>query len=103
MHEHFQSICRQLFRPAEGGGNDVSVFDPTDQFKSDSDEPAKAVRRLNAAFLILLAGQKHPDYKNAQSLLHRTAESTDESEIAQFYLAAVDRIHKEIENVCFSS
>ncbi len=101
MLKHFQSICRQLFRPAEGSGDDVSVFDPTDQFKSDSDDPAKAVRRLNAAFLILLAGQKHPDYKNAQSLLHRTAESTDESEIAQFYLAAVDRIQKEIENVCF--
>jgi len=62
MRKHFQSICRQLFRAAEGGrDDDVSVFDPTDQFKSDSDEPARVARRLNAAFLILLAGQKHPD------------------------------------------
>ena len=95
----FQSICRHLFKPAEG--NDaVSIFDPTDPFRSDADESAKVARRLNAAFLILLAAQKHPDYKNAQSLLHRSAESTDGSEIAKFYLAAVDRIHKEIENVC---
>jgi len=100
MRKHFQSICRRLFRAAEGGGDDVSVFDPTDQFKSDSDEPARVARRLNAAFLILLAGQKHPDYKQAQTLLDQTADSTDGSEIARFYLAGADRIHKEIENVC---
>jgi hypothetical protein len=95
----FQSICQRLFKPVNGD-DDVSVFDPTDQFKGDSDEPAKVARRLNAAFLTLLAGQKHPDYKKARSLLHQTAESTDGSEIARFYLAALDRIHKEIENVC---
>ena len=97
MLKHFQSICRHLFKPAESD-DAVSVFDPTDQFKGDADEPAKVARRLNAAFLILLAGQKNPDYKKAQSLLHQTAESTGGSEIAQFYLAAVDRIQKEIEN-----
>ena len=96
MLKHFQSICRRLFKPPEG--NDaVSVFDPTDQIQSDSDELTEVSRRLNAAFLILLAGQKHPDYKKAQTLLQQTAESTDGSEIARFYLAAADRIHKEIE------
>jgi hypothetical protein len=69
MLEHFQSICRHLFKPAEG--NDaVSIFDPTDPFRSDADESAKVARRLNAAFLILLAAPKHPDHKKAQSLLH---------------------------------
>ena len=62
MLEHFQSICRHLFKPAEG--NDaVSIFDPTDPFRSDTDESAKVARRLNAAFLILLAAPKHPDHK----------------------------------------
>jgi hypothetical protein len=58
----FNPICHRLFKPPEG--NDaVSIFDPTDQIQSDSDELAEVTRRLNAAFLILLAGQKHPDYQ----------------------------------------
>jgi hypothetical protein len=99
MFELFQSICRRLFMAGEGDGA-VSVFDPSDPLKGESGEPAKIAQRLNPAFLILLAGPKHPDFEKAQTLLHQTAESTDGSEIAQFYLAAADRIHTEIETVC---
>ena len=66
----FQSICCQLFWPVEG---EDAVLDPMNPFKGDSDQPAKIARRLNAAFLMLLAGQKHPDYKMAQALLHQTS------------------------------
>jgi hypothetical protein len=69
MLEHFQSICRHLFKPSEGNDT-VSIFDPTNPFRSDANEPAKVARRLNAAFLILLAGPKHLFHKKAQSLLH---------------------------------
>jgi hypothetical protein len=85
--------------PGEGD-EAVFVFDPSDPFKGESGEPAKVAQRLNASFLILLAGPKHPDYEKAQTLLYQTAEATDGPEIAQFYLAAADRIHTEIENVC---
>ena len=95
----FQSICRQLFKPVEGD-DVVSVFDPADQLSGDADEPAKVARRLNAAFLTLLAGKNHPDHRRAQTFLHQAADSTHGKEMARFYLAAVDQIHTEIENVC---
>ncbi len=96
MIEHFESICYQLFSPT-GKADPLPVFNPAQQFTDESDEPADIARQLNAAFLILLAGSKHPQFKKAQSELHRATRSDEWSKIAQFYLSAVDRIRHEIE------
>ena len=96
MIEHFESICYQLFSPP-GKADPLPVFNPAQQFTDESDEPADIARQLNAAFLILLAGSKHPQFKKAQSELHRATRSDEWSKIAQFYLSAVDRIRHEIE------
>jgi len=96
MHKTFESICYQLFKPA-GRDPALPVFNPAEQFTDESKEPAAIARQLNAAFLILLAGNRHPQFKKAQSELHRAARSDEWSKIAQFYLSAVDRIRHEIE------
>ena len=98
MFEHFESICYHLFSPT-GKADPLPVFNPAQQFTDASNEPAGIARQLNAAFLILLAGKNHPDHRRAQTFLHQEADSTHGKEMARFYLAAVDQIHTEIENV----
>jgi len=64
MIEHFESICYQLFKPA-GRNPALPIFNPAQQFTDESDEPADIARQLNAAFLILLAGNRHSQLKKA--------------------------------------
>ena len=96
MFQHFESICYHLFSPP-AKTDSLSVFNPAEQFTDASNEPAGAARQLNAAFLILLAGSKHPQFDKAQAALHRAAHSDEWSLVAQFYLSAKDRIRHEIE------
>ena len=96
MFEHFESICYQLFSPS-GKAGPLPVFNPALQFTDASNEPAGIARQLNAAFLILLAGSKHPHFEKAQAGLQRAAHSDEWAAVAQFYLSAKNRIRHEIE------
>ena len=97
MFQHFESICYQLFSPMEKN-NLLPVFDPVTQFTDGSDDATDIAQRLNAAFIILLAGSKHPQFEKAQASLHRASHSEEWSPVAQFYLSAKERIRHEIEN-----
>jgi hypothetical protein len=97
MIEHFESICHHLFSPT-AKADSLPVFNPVKQFTEESNEPAGIARQLNAAFLILLAGSKHPQFEKAQAGLKRVIHSDEWSQVAQFYLSAKDRIGHEIEN-----
>ena len=101
MIEYFESICYQLFKPT-GKAGILPIFNPTEQFTDESNEPAGIARQLNAAFLILLAGSKHPQFEKAQAVLQRATNSDEWSYVAQFYLSAKDRIGHEIENATAS-
>ena len=96
MFQHFESICYQLFSPTEK--NDfLPVFDPVTQLTDGSDDATDIAQRLNAAFLILLAGSKHPHFEKAQAALLQATHADDWSQVAHFYLSARDRIRREIE------
>jgi hypothetical protein len=116
MLKFFESICYQLFKPA-GAAEILPIFDPAESFEPElttngltgeglmteglagtSNESEDIARQLNAAFLILLAGRQHPQFKKAQAALRRATDSDEWSPVAQFYLSAKDRIHHEIEN-----
>ncbi|MFC1882103.1 hypothetical protein ACFL2S_11480 [Thermodesulfobacteriota bacterium] len=97
MFEHFESICYHLFSPT-GKADPLPVFNPAQQFTDASNEPAGIARQLNAAFLILLAGNKHLLFEKARAVLHRATHSDKWSPVAQFYLSAKDRIRHELEN-----
>jgi hypothetical protein len=97
MFEHFESICYHLFSPSGKADPLLVVFNPAQQFTDVSNEPAGIARQLNAAFLILLAGSKHPLFEKAQAALHQATHSDQWSPVAQFYLSAKDSIRQEIE------
>jgi hypothetical protein len=59
MLEDFETVCFELFKP-EADGDTLTVFDPLEQFDPQAEEHADIARSLNAAFLIVLAGRKHP-------------------------------------------
>ena len=96
MIEHFESICYRLFSPGEKNGF-LPVFNPADQFSNESDDPTDIARNLNAAFIILLAGSRHPLFEKAQGELHRARQMEEWSPVARFYLSARERIRHEIE------
>ena len=98
LYDPFESICYQLFKPQDNV-DAVSILDPSDQLEAAPHEPADVARQLNAAFLILLAGQKHPAYNTAHAKLNHLADSSDWSSVARFYLTAIDHIRLEIRNV----
>jgi hypothetical protein len=99
MIKEFKTVCFQLLKP--GGRKDTSaIFDPLRQFDPDAKAPADVARSLNSAFLILLAGRKHPAYDQAHSYITHAAESTDWKDVARFYLAGLESIQEEIQDVC---
>lgn len=65
------------------------------------DDSREAVcRRLNAAFLTVLAGDSHPEYQEARELLAALASSPSLGEEAGFYLNAVRRVTREFGERC---
>lgn len=99
MREKFQAICYQLFKSGNPDGA-LPVFDPAAQMTETTGSGPEVARRLNAAFLALLAGTRHPQFKQAETLLNQLAESADWKKIAQFYLAAKESIDQEIDRTC---
>jgi hypothetical protein len=55
---------------------------------------------LNAAFLILLAGEPHADYESAKAYLEKLATTSEWGDWAKFYLDAVSLINTELEQCC---
>ena len=99
MIQEFETITFQLLKP--GVRKDTTaIFDPLTQFDPDAKAPADVARSLNAAFLILLAGRKHPAYDQAHGYLTQEAESTNWKDVARFYLAGLEGIRREIQDVC---
>ena len=99
FNNNFQAVCYQLFKSGNEDGA-LPVFDPAAQMIETTGSDPEVARRLNAAFLALLAGTRHPQFKKAEALLNQLAESADWEKIAQFYLAAKECIDQEIDQTC---
>jgi hypothetical protein len=99
MFEHFESICRALLQPRTEASI-LPIFDPSETLNTTSDNMAAVAAKLNAAFLILLAGKPHPEFDRAHQHLLKAAEASEWSEVAGFYLAAKNSIKEEIDRIC---
>jgi hypothetical protein len=70
-------------------------FDPVIPEQQITDKSSR-LKALNAAFLIVLAGKKHPGYAKALKLL---TNEINRDKIGIFYKSALDAIQKEIEHL----
>jgi len=98
MMKHLESILYALFKP-KGGTPSFSIFDPISQFGNKQNDDSGVAQALNAAFLIALAGRKHPMSELAKGLLARMKDSSLWGEIAGFYLKGIELVYKEIKRV----
>jgi hypothetical protein len=57
-------------------------------------------QNLNWTFLILLMGERHPEYSQAQAFLDKLATSPEWGHFARFYLNGVQLIATELEQRC---
>ena len=74
---------------------------PVELSNLSEDQDAHALfQNLNAAFLIVLAGERHPEFSQAQSYLDKLAVSSEFGEWARFYLNGVQLIATELEKRC---
>lgn len=99
MFEKFETIISALIDTNEKNGAS-SIFDPIEQFNENPTEIACIARSINSAFLIALAGEKHPSEKKAKQLIEHLSESSEWSDIAGFYSNGIDLVRYEIEEVC---
>jgi len=74
---------------------------PVELSNLDEDQDADALfQNLNGAFLILLAGERHPRFSQAQSFLNKLATSPEWGNLARFYLSGMQLIAAELEQLC---
>ena len=74
---------------------------PVELSKLSEDQDANALgQTLNEAFLILLAGEGHSKFSQAQTYLEKLATSPEWGDWAKFYLSSAQLIAAEIEHRC---
>jgi hypothetical protein len=95
--EMLRSVVLALVHPDEGPHR---IFDPAKQLREQLPGGTGIEAALNSAFLVALAGKRHPDYDTAAQLLAREEGSREWGEVARFYRLGLDLIPREIEAVC---
>ena len=99
MLEDLQSIVYALIRPKQGAAIPIAL-DLTHQFDGERTDKPRIAQSLNAAFLIILAGENHPAASAAMRFLTRTAESPEWREVSEFYLSGLEITHREVNAMC---
>ena len=90
-----QTLLGQLFQAALTGKLPGFV-DPTEPFLNNRSTPSAVLEKINAAFLISLAGTNHPLFDEAKSFLAQMSKSENFSTVASFYLQGLKMLTKEL-------
>ena len=99
MIDKFEYIVFRMFEPGPKSKS-FSIFDPAGQFDENADHHTDIAKSLNSAFLITLAGKRHPNSEKAEAFIRRMAKSSRWSDIASCYLAGKTLVQNEIEAAC---
>ena len=95
MIDEFESILCTLLQPVKGNEG-IPTFDPIRHFEDDRNDDAGIARKLNAAFLIMLAGKRHAEFDQAETFLDGLLNSSPWGDVARFYLKGIELIHDEL-------
>ncbi|MGR3177117.1 MAG: hypothetical protein ACUZ8E_03565 [Candidatus Anammoxibacter sp.] len=100
MIELFKNIICLLTLPPGETENSFAICDSAEQFKDDNEDTVITPKHLNAAFLINLAGKRHPLFKEAKEFLDNMLNSPEWADVARFYLDGIDNVFEEINSTC---
>ena len=70
---------------------------------ADEQDATSLLQSLNAAFLIVLAGDAHPSFAAAQTYLEKLSTSPDWGKVAKFYTQSAQLITQELAQACEQS
>ncbi len=98
MNEELNAIFSKLFSTGSST-SPAAIFDAAGHFDARRLDAAGIAAGINTAFLIMLCGQSHPSYQEAENLIARMKESATWLNIASFYAQAINLIHQEIATV----
>ena len=79
-----------------------SLIDLYNYFNNQEDPSENVIEKLNAGFLILLAGEKNTSYNKVKTFFSKALANNEYNTVTRFYLDAVEQINKEIYSVCKS-
>ena len=99
MLEEFQSIVYALIRPKQGAAIPIAL-DLTQQFHGERTDKPKIAQTLNAAFLLVLAGENHPAASAAIRFLKGMAKSPEWKDVSEFYLSGIEITLREVKARC---
>ena len=99
MIEQFEFIIAKLICPREEKET-FSIFNILEQFNEECAGKADIARALNAAFLISLSGNNHPEFERANRFLSNMIDSPDWEDTVRFYLKGIELVRLEIESAC---
>lgn len=92
----FQEILIYL-TDANAGPPPLPLFVPTEQFHPRATDDARRAASLNAAFVMALTGNRHPDFARATDFLRRQVDDTALRTMAAFYRRGLRLIREEIQ------
>ncbi|NOQ97875.1 MAG: hypothetical protein GQ561_06890 [Calditrichae bacterium] len=98
MIEKFETIVRFLISGLDSA-QDLNIIPDTLDFTTRSSVNSETAWHVCMAFLITVAGQKHPDYTPAKNFLEELSGNSEWSALAKFFLEGISLIPREIENV----
>ena len=99
MLDQFESVIAALTQPRNSGAT-FTIFDSLEQFNPERTDRVGIAQSLNAAFLIMLSGEKRPFYEHAKRFLVQKKEASEWADTAEFYLESIQLIHQEIKDLC---
>ena len=98
MIELFENIVHKLIESDEPHRKSF-IFDPMEQFHEDRTDDVGIATSLNAAFLITLAGRRHPEHDRARNYLNLMLDSSEWGGVARFYIEGLHMIQNEIQTI----
>ncbi len=96
MIQHFEAILAQLLQVDRKEKAPI-LFHPAHHFHDSVDDPEGIPQAVNAAFLIALAGDRHPAYERAKAFLTQAQGVLQWEGVAAFYQDGIELIHQELE------
>ena len=91
-------ILNFLTQPSDSGAEAILPLELTNV--ADGQNATALLQSLNAAFLIVLAGEAHPSFSDAQTYLDKLTASPDWGKAAKFYAQSAQLITQELEQAC---
>lgn len=94
----FACVIQALFQE-KTGQDALTIYDSVQAFEQDAADDSAVLRKMNAAFFILLMGTDGPSYESASGFLDTMAARAEWKEAADFYRSGAKAVTTEMDAI----